>query len=61
MEEVEEEEDTVVTVMATAVDVLEVEDEATATLQQLSPNTKVFVLPLAIMSLIMARREQLTR
>ncbi len=61
MEEVEEEEDTAATVMVTtAADVPEEEDVATAMLQQLWPNTKVYVLPLAIMFLIMARREQLT-
>jgi hypothetical protein len=59
--EVEEEEGTAGTKMVTAADVPEEEDVATAMLQQLWPNTKVYVLPLAIMSLIMARREQLTR
>jgi xanthine dehydrogenase molybdopterin-binding subunit B len=61
VEEVEEEEGTAATEMVTAADVPEEEDVATAMLQQLWPNTKVYVLPLAIMFLIMARREQLTR
>jgi hypothetical protein len=62
VEEEEEEKDTAVTVTETvAEDVREAEDMATATLRQLQPNTKAYVLPLAITYSITARRERPTR